>query len=655
MRFIKILLLSLVISHSAFAGTSYDPSNNLFSARQLGMGGVSVAYSDDANGVFSNPAGLTEVVFPQLSGSSRTTLMDEVQYSLAAWAMPTDWGVFGFGFVGENTSGSYPTTLDPVTGRITIDTSRETSSYSNSTLAISYSKKINRQFSIGGAYKIFNQHLSGGTYSDASASGIDLSASFQPFDWLTAGVNLQNLAEGSLKWTGGTSDTIGGFYKFGLKLNLLGSSYKALRSHSQGLTVGFDLDLPHNTISGSNYHLGLEYSPLSKLFIRTGISQNGLAFGVGLENSGFRFDYAYSSNPNLPGELPHYFTLSYVGERSASFTQKLKRKEAVFVFTGPRDRSITSSYEVTLSFEAYAKRTIDQTTVWTVTSLSSTQETHEVFKDESLATLSLNGKLLPENRHNFEEKAFLHAGRNVLRLFGYTAPEQLPDRKVMDAIPVSAEVRILHFTPFHDTPMDFWAIEPIALCSTLGLTAGYPDDTFKPDKGITRAELVTLLVRTMAATLEPGWEFTSFTDVPYGHWAAKHVGYSTHKKLVTGYPDSTFKPKKVLTRAEGVAIFARYAGISEEVILISAEAMLPFPDLKPNFWANKYIVPAYHAGLLKYLAGKEFKPSAPFTRAEACEILYQTPSVKKLVDEWWNTGIVPTQTLQPLPATSESR
>ena len=138
-----------------------------------------------------------------------------------------------------------------------------------------------------------------------------------------------------------------------------------------------------------------------------------------------------------------------------------------------------------------------------------------------------------------------------------------------------------------------------------------------------------------------------FSDVKSKHWAATFIAYGNALKYVTGYPDGTFKPNGVLTRAEGVTILARYAGLSEEANVTSA----PFPDLKPDFWANKYIAPAKATGLLKYLDGKEFNPSADFTRAEACEVLYRVPSIQKKVNEFWETGMV---TEQP-PATSEAR
>ena len=67
--FVICNLLFVVFASVAFAadGTSFDPSSQLYSARQIGLGGASLGFSGDANNVFSNPAGLTNIKFPKFS------------------------------------------------------------------------------------------------------------------------------------------------------------------------------------------------------------------------------------------------------------------------------------------------------------------------------------------------------------------------------------------------------------------------------------------------------------------------------------------------------------------------------------------------------------------------------------------------------------
>ena len=639
---IKKLLLTLIITSLSISasmavdGVSLDPSQNLFSARQLGMAGLSLAFSDDANGVFTNPADTTEIKFPQLTALSRKIVFGETQYSLLSWMWPTNFGTFGLGYVTMGTAGSLATKLDPATGRIIINPSIEATDYSNTVMAISYARKVRQNLSLGGNLKFFNQSLSGGTNSKATGMGLDLTALLKARPWLTVGANLQNVLEPSLKWENGTSDKIGGFYKLGCQINVLGASHEALRTNKQELNAGIDIDLPHSNLAGSNYHLGLEYFPQEKIALRTGIDQNfGLTFGVGLTNGGFRFDYAYAARSGIPGDVPHYFSLSYVGERTVTKSEKLYEKIPDIKFLQPEDKTLTDAATIPVTIETKAKRVMDETTIWAVTAISETKEVNKLVKKENLANASFNG--IAAKGGIIETISQLQMGRNVLKAYGYTSPEAQAPEPILG----TGEARVLRYTPFTDLPATHWALRPIVLCNTLKLVKGFPGNSFKPDKGITRAELVTLLVRTMPVDIDLLSSTTLFTDVKETHWAAKYITYGAEKGLVHGYPNGTFAPNRVLNRAEGVTILARYSGLSEEVGTDSS-----FLDLAPDYWANKYIYPAQKAGLLKYLVGKDFEPTSPFTRAEACEVLYQTDKIQKQVDYFWDTGNL----LKDLPA-----
>ena len=638
--FILILLAGAAL---AVNGISIDPSRTLYSARQMGMGGAAIGFANDANGIFANPSSLTGFEFPQMTATSRKLMLDETQYSLLGWVCPTVYGTFGIGYVGMGSGGSLPTMLDGATGRIIQDPSLEASSYSNSVIAFSYSRDTvirEQNVSLGGNLKFFSQALSGGGASDTGTGmGIDLSANYRPLAWLKVGANLQNILGGSVSWKS-TQDKMGGFYKIGSEINVLGPSEEALRPYPQVLKAGVDLDLPNGVLSSGSsllYHLGMEYFPLNNIALRAGINSDingsGLTMGVGVVNGGFRFDYAYAQRAGLPGDSPHYFTLSYIGERVLSVFHKIKTKLAHLKFLSPKDRVITDQATVDLSGEAWSEKVVDQTRVWTVTALSATSDAFEVKQKEGLANLYLNGKDLGKTE-TIEATEELRYGRNVFQLVGYTSPEPS-----VPAIVNTAEVKALRINPFKDVSIEAWASEPIYLNVVLGLITGYPDNSFKPEKGITRAELVTLLVRSLgvpAETLDAYASFEAFKDVKPKHWAAKYIVYGNSLKYVTGYPDGSFKPNKVLTRAEGVTIISRYASLAEEMGMTEA----PYPDLKVDFWANKYIIPAKLAGMLKYLEGKEFKASDPFSRAEASEVLYRVPAIQKKVDQFWETGIV---------------
>lgn len=642
MKQLLILTLLCLLTAPVWAadGVSFDPSQNIYAGRQLGMGGLSVAFSDDAAGIFANPANLTNLEFPQLIGASKKLVMDQSQYLLFCWAIPTDAGTFGFGYSSLNTGGSFSTKLDPASGRIMIDPSREAMSYDNHVIALSFAKDfalfhLPRPVALGATFKFFGQTLSGDVASSASGTGIDLSTSYQALSWLKLGANLQNMMEANLAWEGGAGDKIGGYYKLGCKMNLLGTQ-EALFQHDQKLYGGIDVAMPHTTLSSStNYSLGLEYFPTGvnflpqdKVALRAGFNMDqngsGLAFGVGLINSGFRFDYAFYQKPGMPGDIPHYFSLSYIGDRIPFVFKEIKAKESNIVFYEPKDRSITDKNFTKIKALVKAKQIIDQKTVWKVTGISQTSEVKEVAELEDLSPIYFNGKKINQIG-TVETSANLVMGRNVFQFFGDTTSPEV--------FRASGEARVLRFNPFSDTPMDYWAIRPIALSVTLGLVTGYPDGTFQPAKGISRAELVTLLVRSMPVRLAETVDYSGFSDVSSTHWAAQYIAYGTYKNLITGYPDGTFKPSKVLTRAEGVTILTRYAQLPLKDIYLA-----PFKDLEKDHWAKDYIHAALEAGMLEYIVGKDFNPNAPFPRAEACEVLYLSPPIKARVDLFWNTG-----------------
>ena len=643
-RLCLLLIICYVLISPAFAGSSLDPSSVIYNARQLGMGGVSLGLTTDGSDIFLNPSALSRIDFPQFTATARRLALDETQYSLAGWAFPTQYGVFGLGFTGLNTGGSIPTMRDPATGRVIQNPSQEVGSFDNSALVFSWARDLDApdNIAIGGSLKLITQTLAGGTSDRATALALDLGATYLYRPWLKFSGNLQNILGAGLKWSGG-EDKLGGYYKFNGAVNILGDEKSSLQKHDQTLVAGLGVDLP-NAAPGNAllFHTGVEYEPQKNITLRAGLNQEegstGLTMGVGLYNSGYRFDYAFVQRPNLPGDNPHYFSLSYVGEKTLTTSIKPTRKIPFLKLNYPPDRLLTNRFYLVVSGEGYVTKLLEKQSVWKIASFGTTVEVQQLSTIEPFSKVYVNNVPL-KDPSSIEANQILSVGRNVTTLIAQTTHENIDETRIITAESLTRQAVVLRFNPFRDTPMSYWAIEPIALAVTLEMVKGYPDGKFYPDKGITRAELVTLLVRTLdkaEATLIPYGENKIFKDVFPKHWAAKEINYGSVIRYITGYPDGTFKPNKVLTRAEGITILARYGNLEEERFYAGS----PFPDLPKDFWANKNILSAKKAGLLKYLEGKEFKPKAAFTRAEACEVLYRVPTISRAVDYFWQTGKV---------------
>jgi len=116
-----------------------------------------------------------------------------------------------------------------------------------------------------------------------------------------------------------------------------------------------------------------------------------------------------------------------------------------------------------------------------------------------------------------------------------------------------------------------------------GIIEGYTDNTFRGDSGITRAELVKILSIMLDITES---EADAFADAS-GHWCAGYINGFTELELLHGYPDDTFKPDNIITKAEVITILNR-------VIKINIDDMkyLTFDDLSEKHWAYRDICAA---------------------------------------------------------------
>lgn len=105
-----------------------------------------------------------------------------------------------------------------------------------------------------------------------------------------------------------------------------------------------------------------------------------------------------------------------------------------------------------------------------------------------------------------------------------------------------------------------WAQQTIEKWLSQGLTEGYPDGTFKPDQPVTRAEFVTMVNKAFG--LSDSGAASSFSDVEAGDWFYGQVSEAVYAGYTAGYPDNTFKPDSQITRAEASVMVAKAARLA---------------------------------------------------------------------------------------------
>ena len=147
---------------------------------------------------------------------------------------------------------------------------------------------------------------------------------------------------------------------------------------------------------------------------------------------------------------------------------------------------------------------------------------------------------------------------------------------------------------FSDVPADAWYADAVNTLATLGMVTGVGDGRYDPDSQITRAEFTAIAMRF--ADLETGGD-NIFSDVAESAWYYDYVIGSIQYGWITGYPDGTFRPDATITRAEVTTIVNRMLGRSADESFIDehADEIRQFTDLNDSYWGYYNIMEAANA------------------------------------------------------------
>ena len=132
---------------------------------------------------------------------------------------------------------------------------------------------------------------------------------------------------------------------------------------------------------------------------------------------------------------------------------------------------------------------------------------------------------------------------------------------------------------YSDVSEDAWYNNAVSTLSNAGIIDGYEDGTFKPDGNITRAEFATIAVRFFEATYDGG---DLFSDIA-GHWAQDYINEAANAGIVDGYPDGTFQPQQLITRAEAMTMVNRTIDRHPDADHL-LEDMITWPDNLETAW-----------------------------------------------------------------------
>ncbi|NQT62906.1 MAG: PorV/PorQ family protein [Candidatus Marinimicrobia bacterium] len=310
MNILRILLILPLLSGSlAIAQIKLAQSGAQFlsvdsDAKAGGMAGALTTVESNSASIFFNPAGMARMTpSVDLMASQNQWIADIAYNSFSAAFKPGtgEWGVFGLSFVSVDYGEIQGTQRwDNDLGYIDTEILRPTSFAAG----FGYAKSLNDKFSVGAHVKYIGLNYGKSIYPDdagnpdtvkshlAFANAFDFGTIYKTgWKTLAFGMSVKNFSNEVV------------FEKEGFQLPLtftLGISmdaFELIRDNMGQQVMLVSLDVLHYRSHAEQLRIGIEYKPIEMLALRTGYmsanDENDYSFGIGVQQFGLVFDYAY--------------------------------------------------------------------------------------------------------------------------------------------------------------------------------------------------------------------------------------------------------------------------------------------------------------------------------------------------------------------------
>lgn len=171
-----------------------------------------------------------------------------------------------------------------------------------------------------------------------------------------------------------------------------------------------------------------------------------------------------------------------------------------------------------------------------------------------------------------------------------------------------------------DDIKNHWAKDFIEYVAGRGLITGSTKTTFSPNEKMTRGMLVAALGR-LAGVNEKDYETNNFTDVQKDSPYRPYIEWAYSKGIVYGIGNDSFAPDKSITREEMAVIFERYAKATGYHIPVNRQANI-YAD-KENIGSEykEAVTAMQQSGIMMGVEGNRFNPKGTATRAEVSAML----------------------------------
>ncbi len=181
-----------------------------------------------------------------------------------------------------------------------------------------------------------------------------------------------------------------------------------------------------------------------------------------------------------------------------------------------------------------------------------------------------------------------------------------------------------------------YAKEAIQWMANNSIISGDKQGNYYPRQSITRAELVTLLVKALNIDTSNLPSTATFSDVPASHWAFKYVEAANRSGITSGTGNGKFGIGSLTTREQITTMLLNYLSVSKEAVVaeLGLDDLLKFKDSgKMSDWAKPSIKFAVSNNIISGVSADSFSPSGKATKEQIAVILYKFLNSKASIEQ----------------------
>ncbi len=183
---------------------------------------------------------------------------------------------------------------------------------------------------------------------------------------------------------------------------------------------------------------------------------------------------------------------------------------------------------------------------------------------------------------------------------------------------------------FTDVPKDYKYCDAITWAASQDIFEGYADGSFKPNQSINRVEALKVVLKAMEVKiLSATGDNLGFSDVDKYGWYMPYLKTALSLGIVAGYPDGTFKPEKPVSKIEGLVMMLNTGKVKGDIIIPTNTYGQPYYDTPNEANTKWYLSYAWFAQSYDLTDNEYYLfPDSYMSRGEMADMLYRYSKIK---------------------------